>query len=44
MEALRKIVTGLVALAAGLVFHHASHAGAPIQKGQAPGFSMSGSS
>jgi glyoxylase-like metal-dependent hydrolase (beta-lactamase superfamily II) len=28
----------LVALAAGLVFHHVSHAGAPIQKGQAPGF------
>jgi glyoxylase-like metal-dependent hydrolase (beta-lactamase superfamily II) len=38
MDALRKVVAGLVALAAGLVFHHAAHAGAPIQKGQAPGF------
>ena len=38
METLRKVVAGLVALAAGLVFIHSSHAGAPIQKGQAPGF------
>ena len=38
MEMLRKVVAGLVAIAAGLLFTHASHAGAPIQKGQAPGF------
>ena len=38
MEALRKVVGGLVAVTAGLLFIHASHAGAPIQKGQAPGF------
>jgi glyoxylase-like metal-dependent hydrolase (beta-lactamase superfamily II) len=38
MENLRKVLAGLVALAAGLVFSHHAHAGAPIQNGQAPGF------
>ena len=38
MENVRKVIAGLVALAAGLLFIHTSHAGAPIQKGQAPGF------
>jgi glyoxylase-like metal-dependent hydrolase (beta-lactamase superfamily II) len=38
MENLRKLLAGLVALAAGLVYSHPAHAGAPIQKGQAPGF------
>jgi len=38
METLRKIVAGLVAIAAGLLFTHMSHAGAPMQKGQAPGY------
>jgi hypothetical protein len=35
---LRKIVTNLVALAAGHVCSHPARAGAPMQKGQAPGF------
>ena len=38
MEPLRKMITGLVAIAAGLVFSHPVHAAAPMQKGQAPGF------
>ena len=38
MQGLRKVMAGLVTLAAALTFHHVSHAGAPIQKGQAPGF------
>ena len=38
MKTLRRVVAGLVALAAGLVFTHHAHAGAPMQKGQAPGF------
>jgi len=32
------MITGLVAIAAGLVFSHPVHAAAPMQKGQAPGF------
>ena len=38
MEQLRRIITGLVALAAGLIFSHPAHAAAPLQKGQPPGF------
>ena len=38
METFRKVVAGLVALVAGLLFVHSSHAAAPIQKGQAPGY------
>ena len=38
METLRKVVAGLVAVTAALLFAHHSHAGAPMQKGQAPGY------
>jgi glyoxylase-like metal-dependent hydrolase (beta-lactamase superfamily II) len=38
MESLRKVVAGLVAITACLVYVHASHAVAPVQKGQAPGY------
>ena len=35
METLRKVVAGLVAITACLLYAHASHAVAPMQKGQA---------
>ena len=38
METLRKVVAGLVAITACLLYAHASHAVAPVQKGQAPGY------
>jgi hypothetical protein len=38
METLRKVVAGLVAITACLIYAHASHAVAPVQKGQAPGY------
>ena len=38
MEILRKVVAGLVALTGSLIFIHHSHAVAPVQKGQAPGY------
>jgi hypothetical protein len=37
VERLRKVVAGLVALTACLLYAHASHAAARMQKGQAPG-------
>src|SRR5436305_69814 len=38
MDTLRKVVAGLVAITACLLYVHASHAVAPVQKGQAPGY------
>ena len=38
MEIIRKVVAGLVAITACLIYVHASHAAAPQQKGQAPGY------
>ncbi len=38
MEIIRKVVAGLVAITACLIYVHASHAVAPQQKGQAPGY------
>ena len=38
METLRKVVAALVAITACLLYAHASHAVAPVQKGQAPGY------
>jgi hypothetical protein len=38
METLRKVVAGLVAITACLIYAHASHAVAPIQKGQVPDY------
>ena len=38
METLRKVVAGLVAITGSLIFIHHSHAVAPMQKGQAPGY------
>ncbi len=38
MDNLRKLVVGLVAITAGLLYAHAPHAAAPQLKGQAPGY------
>jgi len=38
METLRKVVACLVAITACFIYAHASHAVAPVQKGQAPGY------
>ncbi len=38
MDIVRKVVAGLVAITACLVYIHASHAAAPLQAGQAPGY------
>ena len=38
MDIVRKVVAGLVAITACLVYVHASHAAAPLQAGQAPGY------
>ncbi|MFO1324833.1 MAG: MBL fold metallo-hydrolase [Burkholderiales bacterium] len=38
MQAWRQLLAGLVAVAAGVFYLSHAHAGAPMQKGQAPGF------
>ena len=44
MDIVRKVVAGLVAITACLVYIHASHAAAPPHTGRAPGFVPAGHS